>query len=198
MNAIDKNLAIWYNEKSNKACEVNTLNFLKNTILGPKISESLSSVLPVAGIVLFLMVTLVPVETEMLVVFLVGTVMLIFGMGLFTLGAETAMTPMGEYVGLKVTKSRKLLIVIFVSLFVGAMITVSEPDLVVLANQVYASNPLVLIWSVALGVGVLLVVAMLRIIFAVKLKYLLLVLYAAVFILSAFVPSAFIPLFMSV
>ena len=176
------------------ACEVNTLNFLKNTILGPKISESLSSVLPVAGIVLFLMVTLVPVEAEMLVVFLVGTIMLIFGMGLFTLGAETAMTPMGEYVGLKVTKSRKLLIVIFVSLFVGAMITVSEPDLVVLAKQVFASNPLVLIWSVALGVGVLLVVAMLRIIFAVKLKYLLLILYAAVFILSAFVPTAFIPL----
>ncbi len=177
-----------------KACEVSSLKLFKNTILGPKLSESLSSVLPVAGIVLILMVTIVPVDAEMLVAFLVGTVMLIFGMGLFTLGAETAMTPMGEYVGLKITKSRKIIVIVLVSLFVGAMITVSEPDLVVLAEQVYKNNPLVLIWSVAAGVGVLLVVAMLRIIFAVKLRYLLLILYASVFILSIFVPSNFIPL----
>ena len=170
------------------------MKLLQKTNLLPKISEALSSVLPVTGIVLLLMVTIMPVESEMLLSFLIGAVFLVIGMGLFTLGAETAMTPMGEYVGLKITKSKKLLVVIFVSLFVGAMITASEPDLMVLAAQVFKDNPAVLIWSVALGVGVLLVVAMLRIIFSIKLRYLLIFLYIAVFILAAFVPPSFLPL----
>ena len=170
------------------------MKLFRNTILGPKISESLSSVLPVTGIVLILMLTIVPVDAEMLLAFLIGAVFLIFGMGLFTLGAETAMTPMGEYVGSKMTKSRNLFLIIFVSLFVGTMITVSEPDLKVLADQIFKNNPSVLIWSVALGVGVLLVVAMLRIIFSIKLRYLLLVLYAVVFVLAIFVPKDFLAL----
>ena len=170
------------------------MKFLKNTILGPKITESLSSVLPVTGIVLVLMLTIVPVEAEMLLAFLIGAVFLILGMGLFTLGAETAMTPMGEYVGSKMTKSRNLFLIIFVSLFVGTMITVSEPDLKVLADQIFKNNPNLLIWSVAAGVGVLLVVAMLRIIFAIKLHYLLLVLYAIVFVVAIFVPKDFLAL----
>lgn len=170
------------------------MKFFRNTILGPKIAESVSSVLPVTAIVLLLMLTIAPVSTDMMLVFLIGAVLLIFGMGLFTLGAETAMTPMGEYVGVKMTKSKSLLVVIFVSLFVGAMITASEPDLMVLASNVFAENPFVLIWSVALGVGVLLVVAMLRIIFSIPLRYLLLTLYLGVFVLAAFVPPSFLPL----
>ena len=170
------------------------MKFLKNTILGPKIAESLSSVLPVTGIVLLLMITIAPAPPEMLLAFLIGAIFLIFGMGLFTLGAETAMTPIGEYVGSRMTKSRNLFVIIFVSLFVGTMITVSEPDLKVLADQIFADNPSLLIWSVAAGVGALLVVAMLRIIFAIKLRYLLLGLYAIVFILSIFVPKDFMAL----
>ena len=169
------------------------MKLLKNTILWPKISESLSSVLPVTGIVLLLFCTIVPVPAEMFLAFIIGAIMLIFGMGLFTLGAETAMTPMGEYVGSKMTRSRKLWVLIPVSLFVGTMITVSEPDLQVLSTQIDAIPSALLIWSVAIGVGLLLVVAMLRILFKIKLKYLLLGLYAIVFILVAFVPRAFIP-----
>ena len=170
------------------------MKFFRNTILGPKISESLSSVLPVTGIVLVLMLTIVPVDAEMLLAFLVGAVFLIIGMGLFTLGAEMAMTPMGEYVGLKITKSKNLFLIVFVSLFVGTMITVSEPDLKVLADQIFKDDPNVLIWSVALGVGVLLVVAMLRIVFSIKLRYLLIALYTLVFILAIFVPKDFLAL----
>ena len=169
------------------------VKLLKNTILWPKISESLSSVLPVTGIVLLLFCTIVPVPAEMFLAFIIGAIMLIFGMGLFTLGAETAMTPMGEYVGSKMTKSRKLWVLIPVSLFVGTMITVSEPDLQVLSTQIDAIPSALLIWSVAIGVGLLLVVAMLRILFKIKLKYLLLALYGIVFIIVAFVPRAFIP-----
>ena len=168
------------------------MNLLRNTILGPKISESLSSVLPVTGIVLLLMVTIVPVSSSMLLAFLIGAVLLIVGMGLFTLGAEVAMTPMGQYVGATMTKSRKLWLIIFVSLFVGTMITVSEPDLTVLADQISSIPSATLIWSVALGVGLLLVIAMLRIVFRVRLKYLLLFFYGALFILTVFVPGNFL------
>ena len=168
------------------------MNIFRNTILGPKISESLSSVLPVTGIVLLLLATVVPVPAEMLLAFLIGAVLLIVGMGLFTLGAETAMTPMGQYVGSRITKTRKLWVIIFVSFFVGTMITVSEPDLTVLANQISSIPSTVLIWSVAIGVGLLLVVAMLRILFKIRLKYLLLVFYAALFVFAAFVPDNFI------
>ncbi len=167
------------------------MNIFRNTILGPKISESLSSVLPVTAIVLILLCTIVPVSAEMMLAFLLGAVLLIVGMGLFTLGAEVAMAPMGQYVGSKMTKSRKLWLIILVSLFVGTMITVSEPDLQVLAKQLTSLNSMLLIWSVAIGVGLLLVVAMLRILFKIKLKYLLVALYIAVFILAIFVPDNF-------
>ncbi len=117
--------------------------------------------------------------------------MLIFGMGLFTLGAEVAMMPMGEYVGSKMTKSKNLLMIILISFFVGVMITISEPDLTVLAGQIKSIPSFTLIISVAAGVGAMLVMAMLRIIFRIRLKYLLLGFYAIVFGLACFVPSGF-------
>ena len=169
-----------------------SLNIFRNTILGPKISESLSSVLPVTGIVILLLSTIVPVPAEMFLAFIIGAVMLIVGMGLFTLGAEVAMTPMGQYVGSRMTKTRNIWIIIFVSLFVGTMITVSEPDLQVLADQVSSIPSMTLIWSVAIGVGLLLVVAMLRILLRIRLKYLLLLFYVGLFILAAFVPNNFL------
>ena len=168
------------------------MKLFERTILREKISESLSSVLPVTLIVLLLLVTFFPVSSAMLLSFIIGGLLLIVGMGLFTLGAETAMTPMGEYVGSRMTKSRSLALVILVSLFVGIMITVSEPDLQVLAEQISSIPNLTLIFSVAVGVGIMLVVAMLRVIFKVKLKYLLLVFYAVVFILAAFIPKGFL------
>lgn len=166
--------------------------FSQKTILMEKIKESLSSVLPVTGIVLLLLVTIVPIDAPILVSFLIGAVMLVFGMGLFTLGADMSMMPMGEYVGSKVTKSKKLMIIILVSFFVGVMITVSEPDLTVMANQISSIPSFTLIVSVAVGVGVMLVIAMLRIVFNVRLKYLLLGFYAVVFILAFFVPRSFL------
>ena len=106
------------------------------TILRAKIRESLQAVLPVTALVLALCFTVAPIPNGTLMAFLVGAVALIVGMGFFTLGAEISMTPMGEYVGSQSTKSRNLWVIILVSLFVGVMITVSEPDLQVLANQV--------------------------------------------------------------
>ncbi len=162
------------------------------TVLSEKISESLASVLPVTGIILLLIFTIVPVSAEMMLTFLAGSLLLIVGMSLFNLGAETSMTPMGEYVGSRMTASRKLWLIILVSFFVGVMITVSEPDLQVLANQISSVPNLVLILAVGIGVGLFLVVAMLRTLFRIRLKYLLIGFYALVFILACLIPSGFL------
>ena len=104
------------------------------TVLREKVKEAVSSVLPITAIVLVLCFTISPVPSEVLLAFLVGAVLLILGMGLFTLGADIAMTPIGERVGAHMTKSLKLWIVVTVSILMGVIITVSEPDLQVLAN----------------------------------------------------------------
>ena len=170
------------------------MRFFQRTILVEKIKESLSSVLPVTAIVFLLLITVAPVSAPILISFIIGTLLLIVGMGFFTLGAEVSMMPMGQYVGSKMTKTKKLWLILLVSLFVGVMITISEPDLTVLAEQISSINKWVLILSVALGVGIMLVVAMLRIVFKIKLKYLLIFFYAIVFILALFVPKSFLAL----
>lgn len=162
------------------------------TILGEKVREALASVVPITVIVLILCFTAAPVPTDILLAFLIGAVMLILGMGLFTLGAETAMTPIGERVGAHMTKSRKLWVVVSVSFLIGVIITVSEPDLQVLAGQVPGIPNMVLVGAVAVGVGAFLVVALLRILFRVPLNGLLILSYLAVFILAAFIPKDFL------
>ncbi len=162
-----------------------------NEKLKEKIQESLSGVLPVTAIVLLLSVTLVPLEIGTLAMFLAGAVLLVVGMGFFQLGAEMAMTPLGQGVGGRLARSEKRFLILLVSFLMGAVITISEPDLQVLANQVAAIPNRVLIWTVAAGVGVFLAVAVLRILFHMSLSRLLVLLYLLVFILSFFSPSTF-------
>ena len=162
------------------------------TILGEKVREALASVLPITAIVLLLCFTIAPVPTDILLAFLMGAVLLIAGMGLFTLGAETAMTPIGERVGAHMTRSRKLWVVVSVSFLIGVIITVSEPDLQVLAEQVPSVPNAVLVGAVAVGVGAFLVIALLRILFRIPLRGLLIVSYAVVLVLAASVPGDFL------
>src|SRR5699024_252163 len=164
---------------------------LMNEKLKEKIRESLSSVLPITIIVLFLSVTLVPMEIGTLALFLTGAVLLIVGMGFFQLGAEMSMTPLGQGVGGRLVKGRRLSVIVVVCFLMGAIITISEPDLQVLANQVASIPNNVLIWTVAVGVGIFLAAAVLRILFQVGLSGLLMILYVLLFILSFFSPSEF-------
>lgn len=157
-----------------------------------KIKESLASVLPITLIVFVLCFTVAPVPASALLSFLFGAFLLIIGMGLFTLGADLAMTPIGEHVGAYITKTKKLWLVIFGGLFIGIMITLAEPDLQVLASQVPAIPDQVLILSVAVGVGLFLVVALLRILFKIPLSTLLVIFYVVVFALAFFVPKDFL------
>lgn len=165
------------------------------TIISEKVKEAFTSVLPITLIVLALSVTVAPIESGVMLAFVLGALMVVVGMGLFTLGADTAMTPIGEYVGTSVMRTKKIWIIIPVCFIVGVMITVAEPDLQVLAGQLAKTiNPWLLIIAVGVGVGAFLVIAFLRIVLKIRLTYLLLGFYATVFILSAFVPEVFVPL----
>ena len=120
-----------------------------------KLREALSSVLPVALIVLFVSFTpLAPLSRLERCVFAASAVRLVLGSGLFNLGADLAMTPMGRQIGVGLTKSKRLGILVAVCFLMGVLITVAEPDLSVLAGQISAVvDPKMLIVTVGVGVG---------------------------------------------
>ena len=164
-----------------------------NKQLKEKNKESLSSVLPITAIVFLLSISIAPLDPGTLVLFLFGAILLIGGMGFFTLGVDMSMTPMGEGVGVEVSRARHLIVPIVLYFLLGVLATVAEPDLQVLAEQVPSIDNPVLIWTVAIGVGIFLVIAAMRIRMAVPLRRLLLVFYFIVFALAALAPANFIP-----
>jgi hypothetical protein len=181
---------IWYNKGSFLWRKSGMQNF--RAVIRDYLAESFKSVLPVAGIVLALCFSIAPIPNGTFLSFLAGTVFLVFGMSLFNLGAQTAMVPIGEHIGAFITKSRKLWLLVAVSYFIGFCITIAEPDLQVLANQIPNVPNALLVTSVAAGVGLFLVTALLRILFGVPIRRILLGCYGAVFLMAAFVPKEFL------
>ena len=151
--------------------------------LWSKIKEALLSALPITLIVYAL--SLLPwfdFTAAELITFTVSAVMLVLGIGLFNLGADLAMTPMGSHVGAGLSKQRKLWLLLAVSFVLGVLITVAEPDLQVLANMVQAVvNGTVLIYAVGFGVAAFLVIAILRIVFHRRLSNILMLFYMLLF-----------------
>lgn len=163
-------------------------------LLKEKIRESISSVLPITLIVLVLSFTnLAPMPVGMLILYLLGSVMLIIGMGFFSLGTDISMMPMGTEVGRSISSSKKIIVVVFLCFLIGFAVTVAEPDLQVLAKQFTAVPNLTIILTVAVGVGLFLIIAAIREFFNVRLQSTLIVLYAVVFLLSFFVKPEFLP-----
>ena len=151
-------------------------------LLFSKIKESLISILPVTLIVIVLNFTpLINLSVNEVVIFSVSALFLILGIGFFTLGADVAMTPMGEHVGAGLTKSSSVKLLVAVCFVLGFFITVAEPDLTVLANQVGSK---MIILFVALGVGLFLVLAILKIIFKKDLASMLVYFYMVLFALA--------------
>lgn len=157
--------------------------------LSKKIGEALTSVLPVTAIVFLLNLTpLVNFTSKELAVFLVSSLMLIIGIALFNLGADLAMTPMGEHIGAGLTKTKKLSLLLSVCFAMGVLITVAEPDLTVLATQVAdIINPTALTVSVGVGVGIFLLISVLKIIFHKPLSSILMFFYMILFALTALI-----------
>lgn len=157
--------------------------------LKDKIIESLTSILPIALIIFALCITFTPLDTGTFVLFSIGVFLLIVGMGCFTLGADMSMLVIGEKIGTAMTKSRKIWLIALLSFIIGIIVTIAEPDLQILAEQVKTvadktvlGNYLLII-TVAVGVGIFLMFAMLRIVFRIRLSYLLMFFYVAAFII---------------
>ena len=154
--------------------------------LWAKIKEALVSTLPITAIVYLLALT--PwfdfSQTE-LVTFTVGAGLLVVGIGLFSLGADLAMTPMGSHVGAGLSRQKKLGLLLSVCFVLGMLITIAEPDLQVLAKQVSAvMNGTLLIYAVGIGVGAFLLVAILRIVFRKQLSLIMMLFYMLLFALA--------------
>lgn len=148
--------------------------------------------MPLAVIVFVLCFFFVPVSADVMLSFIIGTLMVITGMSFFNIGSESAMTPIGNRIGTTLTKTKKLFLILILSLVLGFAVTIAEPDLQVLANTVPHINNAVLLITVGVGVGLFLAVSMLRIITGVKLRWLLMVFYAAIFILASFTDETFL------
>ncbi len=157
--------------------------------------ESLQSVLPIFAIVLLLSVSVASLQTGVLVLFLFGTFLLIFGMSLFTIGSEISMQPLGEGIGIQLNKFKKwkVILAFLICFALGVLITIAEPDLQVLAEQVPSIPNLTLILCVALGVGAFLVVSLIRTKKKIPLSKLLIVFYGVAIVLAFFAPNDFIP-----
>ena len=155
-------------------------------MLWTKIKEALISALPITLIVYLL--ALLPwfnFTGAELIAFTVSAVLLIVGIGLFNLGADLAMTPMGTHVGAGLSRQKKLMLLLGVCFALGMLITVAEPDLQVLANMVKTvMNGTVLIYAVGIGVGGFLVIAILRIVFKRRLSNILMLFYMLLFAMA--------------
>ena len=163
---------------------------LKKKLL-EKLREALAAVLPIVTVVLILSLTVARIPSGVLLSFLMGAVMVVIGMMFFSVGAEVAMQPMGEQIGARVTRSKKLPLILSLGFVLGVMITVSEPDLQVLAQQVQAIPNLVLILSVGVGVGGFLVLALMRIFYRIPLRLLLFGFYLLILGLTFLAPENF-------
>ena len=154
-----------------------------------KCKEALISVLPVSLIVVILHMTpLISLTDYELGVFLVCSFFLILGIGLFNLGADLAMTPIGEHVGSGLARSRNLWLLLSVCFVMGVLITVAEPDLSVLAAQVAdVINGTALTVAIGVGVGVFLVLSVLRVVFRLNLSHLMTFFYMLLFAIAALI-----------
>ena len=158
---------------------------LISTVIREKLYEAVTSVIPIALIVALLCFTIAPMQTDLMLSFIIGTAMLIAGLGLFSYGSELSVTRMGSLIGARLTKSRNILLVLVLSFVLGIIVTVAEPDLQVLAVNVPHIDTFVLIATVSVGVGFFLMMSMLRILLGIQLRWLLILFYGVIFVLAA-------------
>ncbi len=156
------------------------------------VRESATSVLPISLIILVLCFTIIPIPVDTIMAFIIGALLLIIGMGLFNIGVENSLTPIGNATGTWLTKTKKLGIILLLSFALGTAVTIAEPDLQVLATNASGIDSTALILTVAIGSGFFLLIAMLRILLNIKLKWLLFASYGIVLILTAFSDPSFI------
>lgn len=159
-----------------------------------KLLEASIAVLPITVLVIVLNYAMGAMPILNLGAFLVGFLCLIVGEALYSLGSAISLEPIGEHIGAKVTATKKIPLILGVCLVVGVIVTVAEPDLTVLATQISSIPNSVLIWSIAAGVGLFMVAAVLRLLLKIKLNAFLIAAYSLVFAVAAFSAADYVPL----
>lgn len=162
------------------------------SVILEKLKEASTSVLPIVSIVAVLCLIWVPMQNDLMLAFVIGAVFLIVGMGLFTVGSEFSMTQIGSHIGSRLTRSRNMALILSVSFLLGIAITVAEPDLQVLAGNVPGINSTVLIIVVSVGVGLFLMLSMVRILRGISLRWMLVGFYGLVFLLALLSDQGFL------
>lgn len=157
------------------------------------IIETLIAIIPICSLVIILSLVF-NISRYQLNSFLFSSILLILGITLFTFGADISMINIGEKLGNKLILSKKILIITLTTFLIGIFITLAEPDLRVLANQITSISTFKLILLISLGVGIYLMIATLKILFKISFNFLLVVSYLMIFSLLIFVPSEFIPI----
>ncbi len=162
-----------------------------------KFKEVLYSVLPITILVLILNFTLTPLESPLIIRFLIGAVLIIFGLTIFLLGVDTGITPIGTAMGSTIVKSNKVWIVTTAGLLLGFFISIAEPDLHILAGQIdYVTSGLIakssIIVVVSIGIGVMISLGLNRIIYDFPLSKIFFILYGVIFILTPFTSREFL------
>lgn len=161
--------------------------------------EVVSGILPITIIVILLQLTIVKFPKDILINFIVGSIMLILGLFLFLLGVNVGPIQVGELIGGKLVAFGKLWFILVMGFILGFVVTIAEPDVQILSIQVDTVSDgvipkTILLYAVALGVGIFIAISLLRIIFNIPLLYILLGGYSLVFILAAFVSPQFVPI----
>lgn len=162
-------------------------------VLKEKLKEASFATLPISLLVLLLALTFVPIDNSLLLSFVIGTIFVIVGIALFTIGSEVSMTQIGSHIAIALTKSKNILLVIVISFILGVSITIAEPDLQVLGTSVPNINTSVLIFTVAVGVGIYLIISMLRMYLRISLRTIIVISYMVVFILAFISDKSFVP-----
>ena len=165
--------------------------FIKD--LREKLREAVSAVMPVTFMILILSFTVAPMPVDVVLMFLIGAGFVIVGLAVFTLGAEMAMTSMGDSLGDYIIRKKNIALLVIMGLISGFIITITEPGLILLAQQTPGIPSLTLIITVSVGTGVFLAIAFLRTVLNISFRNILLVFYGLLFILAFFVPEDFLP-----
>ncbi len=168
-------------------------------LLKEKFLEVIKGILPLVAVVCILQFTVVKAPVALFVQFLVGSLMATVGMMLFFVGIDIGILPMGRFIGAELPRRGSLLLIVAVVFVLGVVTTIAEPDVLVLSRQVDivsqgAISGTTALYVMAVGVGIFVVIAMLRVIFGFPMAHLLTAAYSIVIILSLLTPAGFIPL----
>lgn len=165
-----------------------------------RLKEATLSIVPIVLVVILLNYIFPDINLEsnqslfgpVLTSLLISTIPLILGTALFSIGIEKSVAKIGEVVGKTLTKRKSIIMLLIVGVLMGFLVTIAEPDLSVLAARISengTSMPLILVAS--FGVGLFLMVAILRVLLNKSLKVIVAVGYGLVFTLGLFADKSF-------